>query len=359
MNKKIIGIIAIIVIIAAIVAVVCLKGGKTEEVKIPWQIDYLERTVSVSVKAPKGVTVEDGDYEGTKVFTNESKNYSLELSITDDTTYANNKEYDSEEEGYEEVKFGNYSGYIVKGTWDVSGKILLEELTDNGSYIYLIVTVEPANDEEEADVTALYELSEVQKILKSIKYDNGEGTQEQTKKAIEDKEEEEATANYGEFKDKSRTEGTSDKEGLVFIPAYESPNPDLYKAEQRNDNVGVDNYLWYKSEDSAFDDSSIEVRIFPKSGEYENIDEYIADKGDLYHWSKATIDGKEYDVYTFGSDPVKPAKFSDYYSGAFMVGNKVVEFSYNMFAEIPDQDLGPKFFTQIIDSIEYSKDFTE
>ena len=39
-----------------------------------------------------------------------------------------------------------------------------------------------------------------------------------------------------------------------------------------------------------------------------------------------------------------------------MVGNKVVEFSYNVYAEVPDQDLGDTFFNQIINSIEYSKD---
>lgn len=355
MNKKIIGIIAAVVVIAAVAIVIFACGEKMEEVSIPLQIDFLEKTVSVTVGYPKGAIVEDSDFGDGKIIKNEAKNYSVDISITEDSTYANNLEYDKENyDGFEEVKFGKFSGYVIKGTYEVEGKILLEDLSDQNAFIYLNISVEPIDDEGDVEPTAIYELSDVQKILKSIKYDNGEGTQEQTKKAIEDKEEEEATSNYGEFKDKSRTEGTSDKEGLVFIPAYESPNPDLYKAEQKNDNVGVDNYLWYKSEDSSYDDSSIEVRIFPKSGEYENIDEYIADKGDLYHWSKATIDGKEYDVYTFGSNPSKPEKFSDYYSGAFMVGNKVVEFSYNMFAEIPDQDLGPKFFTQIIDSIEYS-----
>ena len=42
---------------------------------------------------------------------------------------------------------------------------------------------------------------------------------------------------------------------------------------------------------------------------------------------------------------------------SFMVGNKVVEFSYSMYEDVPDQTLGPKFFKQIIDSIEYSSEF--
>ena len=75
----------------------------------------------------------------------------------------------------------------------------------------------------------------------------------------------------------------------------------------------------------------------------------------MYKWSKQTIAGKEYDTYTFGSDSSVAEKYSKYYNGAFMVGNKVVEFSYNMYAEVPDQDLGDTFFNQIINSIEYSK----
>lgn len=171
----------------------------------------------------------------------------------------------------------------------------------------------------------------------------------------ENEDEEEKIANYGEFSSRSTSEGLSDKEGSIFIPSYESPNKELYKAEQRNDNVGIDNYLWYISDSKAYDASSIEVRVFPKSKSYASMDEYIKDKGDMYHWSKQTVAGKEYDTYTFGSDEKVPAKYSKYYKGAFMVGNKVVEFSYNVYAEIPDQDLGDTFFNKIIDSIEYSK----
>ena len=112
---------------------------------------------------------------------------------------------------------------------------------------------------------------------------------------------------YGEFA--GRTDGYSDKDGLIFIPSYESPDPTSLRAEQN-----------------------------------------------MYTWSKTTIDGKEYDTFVFANS-TKAAKYSDYYSGAFMVGNKVVEFSYNMYAEVKDQSVGPKFFTQIINSIEYSKEF--
>ena len=159
---------------------------------------------------------------------------------------------------------------------------------------------------------------------------------------------------YGEFA--GRTDGYSDKDGLIFIPSYESPDPTSLRAEQRNNNVGIDNYLWNTDEKAQYDASGIEVRVFPQKGTYESLDAYKEKKGDMYTWSKTTIDGKEYDTFVFANS-TKAAKYSDYYSGAFMVGNKVVEFSYNMYAEVKDQSVGPKFFTQIINSIEYSKEF--
>lgn len=189
--------------------------------------------------------------------------------------------------------------------------------------------------------------------FKGGKSEEVQNTSTETEADVEEQEDTN-TANYGEFANRSRTEGTSDKEGLIFIPSFESPNTELYKAEQRNDNIGVDNYLWYIAADSSYSTSGIEVRVFPKSDSYANMEEYIKEKGDLYHWTKQTVAGKEYDTFTFGSESSIPAKYSKYYSGAFMVGDKVVEFSYNVYAEVPDQDLGDTFFNQIINSIEYS-----
>ena len=365
MDKKIIGIIAAVaVIVIAIIIAVCLGKGNLEEVKLPLQVDALERTVSVTVKYPKnkGITVENSDSESAKTFKNTDKNYNLELTLVEDSTYKDNKEYASEEENYEEVKFGDYSGYVVKGDYNIEGRVLLEDLGDQNIYVYLafdLEAIESYINDNWVDLKPIYNLDEVQKILKSIKYDKGENTTSDTKKEIENKEEKEKTSNYGEFANKSRSEGTSDKDGLIFIPSFKSPNEELYKAEQRNDNVGVDNNLWYISEDSAYNTSGIEVRVFPKTGSYESMEDYIKEKGDLYHWTKQTIAGKEYDTYTFGSDSSVAEKYSKYYNGAFMVGNKVVEFSYNMYKEVPDQDLGDTFFNQILNSIEYSNKFKQ
>ena len=362
-KKAIIGIIVAVIVIAIVAIIaVCSKKEKLEEVKIPLQIDALERTVSVIIGYPKdsGIVVEDTDWDDSKVFKNSEKNYELTMSLSEDTTYEDNKEYAKDEDyDYEEITIGNYSGYVVKSDYNIEGRVLLEEIGDGDRYIYLafdLEAIESYVNDDYVDLKPIYELEEVQKIIKSVKYDKGESTTQATKEAIEEKEEEEKTSNYGEFSDRSRTEGTSDKEGLIFIPSFESPKPELYRAEQRNDNVGVDNNLWYIADDSSYNASGIEVRVFPKSGDYEDMEAYKEEKGSLYNWKKETVAGKEYDTYTFGSDATIPEKYSKYYNGAFMVGNKVVEFSYNVYAEVPDQDYADKFFNEIIDSIEYSKE---
>ena len=298
MNKKIIGIIAgILVIVIAIVILVGIK--KLEEVTIPLQIDVLERTVSVTLGYPKnsGIVLEDTDWETSKVLKNEQKNYQIDISISEDSTYQENKDYAKEEEGYEEVKFGDFTGYIVKGEYDIEGKILLEDLSEQNIYVYLtfeISAIESYIGDDWVDVKPLYELKEVQTILNSIKYDKGEDTVDATKQSIADEEEKEATTNYGEFASRKRTEGTSDKDGLIFIPTFQNPDETLYKVEQRNDNVGIDNDIYYISEDAKYDASGISIRIFPKDEEFESFEAYKENKGDMYTWSKAQIGDKEY-----------------------------------------------------------------
>ena len=193
MKKSITNILLIVLLVAGLFTLTgCNKSSKLEEVKIPLEIDYLERTVSATIGYPKdkGIKVEDTDYS--KVFSNEEKNYQLDFTLTEDSTYEDNKEYyKDEEEGYEEVKFGEYTGYIVKDEYDVEGEILLEDLSDQNTYIYLsfeLSAIESYVDDETVDVNSLYELEEVQTILNSIKYDKGEDTVEATKNEIAKKE---------------------------------------------------------------------------------------------------------------------------------------------------------------------------
>ena len=261
--------------------------------------------------------------------------------------------YSEDYHDYAQVEKAGHSGWEIWETTELVNNyevnLVLADSNEENKVYAVDITVEPSpmDSEHLFDTKSFVESEDFAHLIESMKVDAASA-------------EEIAEANkvdqaYGEFKD--RTDGYSDKDGLIFIPEYKSPDTAMFKAEQKNDNVGIDNYLWYLDEGTAYNDSAIQVRIFPKTGTYASMDEYKDKKGSMYTWGKSTIDGKEYDTFEFGSNPTKPAKYSDYYSGAFMVGDKVVEFSYSMFAEIKDQSVGPKFFTEIVDSIEYSKEF--
>ena len=249
---------------------------------------------------------------------------------------------------YKEIDVNGHSAYKIKksNNFSVQYGILLDEYDKdhNKNYGVKILVSKNSLKLDEFDPSEFVESSTFKTFLDSLKFEAGKKVESDNK----------VMKNYGEFE--GRTDGLSDNDGLLFIKKFDSPNVDIYKADQRNNNVGIDNYLWYTNEKRQYESSSIEVRIFPKKETYNSIDEYKDKKGNQYTWGKTTIAGVEYDTYVFANSS-KPSKFSEYVSGAFMVGNHVVEFSYNMYAEIPDQNLGETFFKQIVDSIEYSKDF--
>ena len=346
--KKVLNNLFMIIILLAVVLSLTGCKAKLKEVTLTTEDDDKKISATLGYSEKDEINVRDGYDESGKIFENEKEKWELEIYVVADTTYDDNKEYAEEEEGYKEIEFNGYKGYIYNDSeTEIEGAILFDEGADDNVSKYLSIELSSTDYANDVDMSTIYQLDAVQTILKSIKYN---GTETVASTDTEDTN----TKPAGEFAD--RTDGIADKDGQIFIPSFESPKPELYKAEQRNDNIGIDNYLWYTPENRTYDASSIEVRIIPKSGTFESMEEYIEDKGDLYHFSKETIAGKEYDVYTFGdSTPIE--KFSKNISGAFMVGNRVVEFHYNMYAEVPDQDLGDTFFNQIMDSVEYSKDF--
>lgn len=253
--------------------------------------------------------------------------------------------------GYETIDVNGKEAYKIQKTtgFSVTYGILMDEYDkDHGKYHG--VKIEVAKNSlklDEFDPVAFVETDTFKTLLNSLKFEY-EAAETDT-----DGDKKDEMKNYGEFE--SRTDGISDKDGLLFIKKYDSPNAEVYRAEQRNDNVGIDNYLWYLGK-TSYNDTCVQVRIFPKAGTFESMDAYKEKKGDMYTWGKTTVAGKEYDTFTFGNGtPI--AKYSQNVQGAFMVGNRVVEFSYTMFKDIEDQSIGDTFFNQIMNSIEYSKDF--
>ena len=192
MNKKvIIGIVCAVVLVAAIVIGIFVFGGeKLQEVTLSVDIDFGGETqiASANVGYPQnvGIELQEGRSKSDKVFKNKDKNYKLEVSIVDEleSRYDENKEADKKDEGYQEVTFNGYNGYILKGEYRVEGKLLLDNDESNINKVFEF-TVEPIESYQNDDFVnpePLYNLKEVRTILKSVKYngtitvDNMNGT---------------------------------------------------------------------------------------------------------------------------------------------------------------------------------------
>lgn len=180
MNKKvIIGIVCAVVLVAAIVIGIFVFGGeKLQEVTLSVDIDFGGETqiASANVGYPQnaGIELQEGRSESDKVFKNKDKNYKLEVSIVDEleSTYDENAETDKKEEGYQEVTYNGYNGYILKGEYRVEGKLLLDNDESNINKVFEF-TVEPIESYQNDDFVnpePLYNLKEVRTILKSVKY---------------------------------------------------------------------------------------------------------------------------------------------------------------------------------------------
>ena len=180
MNKKvIIGIVCAVVLVAAIVIGIFVFGGeKLQEVTLSVDIDFGGETqiASANVGYPQnvGIELQEGRSKSDKVFKNKDKNYKLEVSIVDEleSRYDENKEEDKKDEGYQEVTFNGYNGYILKGEYRVEGKLLLDNDESNINKVFEF-TVEPIESYQNDDFVnpePLYNLKEVRTILKSVKY---------------------------------------------------------------------------------------------------------------------------------------------------------------------------------------------
>ena len=103
---------------------------------------------------------------------NEEKNFDVELYLYFDDNFDGYKDDASEEDGYKEVKYSGYEGYLYpcdEYEYEVCLKV-----ADEGDYqVFLFAYVAPYSeliDTETTNMEEIFNLKEVQDILNSIKY---------------------------------------------------------------------------------------------------------------------------------------------------------------------------------------------
>ena len=108
---------------------------------------------------------------------NEEKNLDVELYLYFDDNYDGYKSDASEEDGYKEVKYSGYEGYMYPCD-DYEYEVCLK-VADEGDYqVFLFAYVAPYSeliDTETTNIEEIFNSKEVQNILNSIKY---KGTKE-------------------------------------------------------------------------------------------------------------------------------------------------------------------------------------
>ena len=158
----------------------CGGGGNANTLTLT-QICDEDETISASVTVGYG----DGmvldksklDEDSEAQLVNEEKNIDIELYLYFDDNYDGYKDDASEEEGYKEVKYSGYEGYMYPCD-DYEYEICLK-LADEGDYqAFLFAYVAPYSelvDTETTNIEEIFNQKEVQEILNSIKY---KGTKE-------------------------------------------------------------------------------------------------------------------------------------------------------------------------------------
>ncbi len=106
------------------------------------------------------------------VFINEKNNVKFELYYyeTSNSIFERNKTLRSSNDNYTEYKFGDYDAYSYTAGEFLQSDVLLKK-DENDRVLVLYIYMGKCNNESEANMNEIFNSKEVQKILKSIKFE--------------------------------------------------------------------------------------------------------------------------------------------------------------------------------------------
>lgn len=167
--KKLLSVILALTLVLSLAA--CGGGGNTVTLT---QVCGGDETISATATVGySGSTVAEEYSEDQADLLNEEKDFSMEFYMFFDDSYESYKWAASESgEGYKEVQYSGYEGYMQ--LYDEFEYEVCLKLADEGDYqAYLFAYVAPGSDlidTETTDIEAIFNQQEVQDILNSIKY---------------------------------------------------------------------------------------------------------------------------------------------------------------------------------------------
>ena len=137
---------------------------------------YLGKDAKVSVDFyyPENAGIEVTDEtEYRKVLKDQEENYKIEMWVSEDSTYMNNKESDKEwyEDKYKEFKLGKYDAYRCDSSRSITVKALLEEISET-TLRYITIEIDPISQagNDDSGVNFFDNNEEVKSIVNSLTY---------------------------------------------------------------------------------------------------------------------------------------------------------------------------------------------
>ena len=175
---------SILLIVLLIAGLFILTGCGTEKTKTPEGIketilidnDYNNdgTKVSLDLYYPEnaGIEVEE-EYEGCKVLTDKEDNYEITIRFKADSTYTDNKKYDSEryKDSYKEFKIGEYNAYSYEGHRCITVVPLFEEINEHEiRHATIEIDVVSQAGNEDSGIDFFENNEEVKSIINSLTY---------------------------------------------------------------------------------------------------------------------------------------------------------------------------------------------
>ena len=153
------------------------KNGSKLNLQVENNYDDDGTIISLDYYYPKdsGIELYEDDYtsERSKIITDKEDNYKISFSLSEDSTYPNNKKSNKEryEDKFKEIKIGKYDAYKIEKYRSLEIYVLLEQLQDTQTRwatITIDVLSQSGNDDSGIDFYKNNE--EVKSIVNSLTY---------------------------------------------------------------------------------------------------------------------------------------------------------------------------------------------
>ena len=153
------------------------KNGNKLNLQVENIYDNDGTIISLDFYYPKdaGIELYENDYtsERSKIITDKEDNYKISFSLSEDSTYSNNKKSNKEryEDKFKEIKIGKYDAYSIETYKSIEIYVLLEQLQDTQTrWATITIDVLSQSGNNDSGIDFFNNNEEVKSIVNSLTY---------------------------------------------------------------------------------------------------------------------------------------------------------------------------------------------